>query len=158
METISTDSYDWEGLSGFIDRYGNCTFTETAEPGRKVLMNQDLIDDDENLVPFADMLPEFPGGPDSLNAYLARTIQYPQDARDKGVSGTVLAEFVVEKDGRVGQVTIKVPLFPSCDEEVVRVLQQMPLWKPATNQGQPIRCFFAVPVMFRNDTSLEKGD
>ena len=103
-------------------------------------------------------MPEFPGGPDSLHAYLSRTIQYPQDARDKGVSGTVLAEFVVEKDGRVGQVTIKVPLFPSCDEEVVRVLQQMPLWKPATNQGQPIRCFFAVPVTFRNDTSLEKGD
>ncbi len=149
----------WENaLRGFIDRYGNSTFSETAEPGRKVLMNQDLIDDDENLVPFADMLPEFPGGPDSLHAYLSRTIQYPQDARDKDISGTVLAEFVVEKDGRVGQVTIKVPLFPSCDEEVVRVLQQMPLWKPATNQGQPIRCFFSVPVTFRNDTSLEGGD
>ena len=33
-----------------------------------------------------------------------------------------------------------------------RVLQQMPLWKPATNQGQPVRCFFSVPVTFRNDT------
>ncbi len=158
VKTISTDSYDSEGLSDFIDRYGNCTFTETAEPTPKALIDWELIDDEENLVPFADMPPEFPGGPDSLHAYLARTIQYPQDARDKDISGTVLAEFVVEKDGRVGQVTIKVPLFPSCDEEVVRVLQQMPLWKPATNQGQPIRCFFAVPVTFRNDTSLERGD
>jgi TonB family protein len=117
-------------------------------------------DDDEDplIYYYSETMPEFPGGPDSLHAYLSRTIQYPQDARDKGVSGTVLAEFVVEKDGRVGQVTIKVPLFPSCDEEVVRVLQLMPLWKPATNQGQPIRCFFSVPVTFRNDTSLEGGD
>ena len=156
VETISRDSYDWEGLSGFIDRYGNCTFTEPAEPGRKVLMNQDLIDDDENLVPFADMLPEFPGGLDSLNAYLARTIQYPQDARDHGVSGTVLAEFVVEKDGYVREVTIKVPLFPSCDEEVTRALLQMPEWKPGTNQGLPVRFFMQVPIIFKNDTLYPK--
>ena len=156
VETISTDPYDWEGLSGFIDRYGNCTFTETAEPGRKVLMNQDLIDDDENLVPFADMLPEFPGGLDSLNAYLARTIQYPQDARNHGVSGTVLAEFVVEKDGHVREVTIKVPLFPSCDEEVTRALLQMPEWKPGTNQGLPVRFFMQVPIIFKNDTLYPK--
>lgn len=156
VEAISTDSYDWEGLSGFIDRYGNSTFAETAEPDPKTLTGWDLIDNDENLVPFADMPPEFPGGPDSLNAYLARTIQYPQDARDNGVSGTVLAEFVVEKDGRVREVAIKVPLFPSCDEEVIRVLQQMPKWKPATNQGLSVRSFMQVPVTFKNDTLYPK--
>ena len=175
----------WEdALRGFIDRYDNSTFSEEEQkllekwrearfhpspsavksvsgnhtPSETQALPVEDDDEDPLIYYYSETMPEFPGGPDSLHAYLARTIQYPQDARDKGVSGTVLAEFVVEKDGRVGQVTIKVPLFPSCDEEVVRVLQQMPLWKPATNQGQPIRCFFAVPVTFRNDTSLEKGD
>ncbi len=184
VETISTDSYDWEGLSGFIDRYGNSTFSEEEQkmlekwrearlhPSPSVVKSasgnytpsetRDLLvednDEDPLICYYSETMAEFPGGPDSLHAYLSRTIQYPQDARDKDISGTVLAEFVVEKDGRVGQVTIKVPLFPSCDEEVTRVLQQMPLWKPATNQGQPIRCFISVPVTFRNDTSLEGGD
>jgi protein TonB len=144
-----------EGLIGFIDRYGNSTFTE-----RDLLQikgsYEDLFENEENLVPLLETWPEFPGGPDSLNAYLAKTIQYPQDARDNGISGTVLAEFSVEKDGQVGQVTIKVPLFPSCNEEVVRVLQQMPKWKPGTNQGLPVRCFMQVPVTFRGDKEADE--
>lgn len=80
-------------------------------------------EDSEPIYRFTTTMPEFPG---SFNAYLAKTIQFPEDARAKGVSGTVLAEFVVEKDGRVNQVTIKVPLYPSCDEEVVRAIQGSP--------------------------------
>lgn len=175
----------WENaLRCFIDRYGNSTFSEEEQkllerwretrlhpspsavksvsgkhtPSETRTLPVEDNDVDPLICYYSETMPEFPGGPDSLNAYLARTIQYPQDARDKGVSGTVLAEFVVEKDGHVGQVTIKVPLYPPCDEEVVRVLQQMPLWKPATNQGQPVRCFFAVPVTFKNNTSLEGSD
>ena len=102
-------------------------------------------EDSEPIYRFTTTMPEFPG---SFNAYLAKTIQFPEDARAKGVSGTVLAEFVVEKDGRVNQVTIKVPLYPSCDEEVVRAIQGSPLWKPGTNQGHPVRCYFQVPVTF----------
>lgn len=105
-------------------------------------------EDSEPIYRFTTTMPEFPG---SFNAYLAKTIQFPEDARAKGVSGTVLAEFVVEKDGRVNQVTIKVPLYPSCDEEVVRAIQGSPRWKPGTNVGQPVRCYFQVPVTFRYD-------
>ena len=145
-----------ESLVGFIDRYGNSTFTETAEPIQKSLMDRNLSSDDENQGCFKDILPEFPGGMDSLHAYLARNIEFPQDARDHGVSGTVLAEFVVEKDGYVREVTIKVPLFPSCDEEVTRVLLQSPKWKPGNNQGKPVRCFYQVPITFKNDTLYPK--
>ena len=106
-------------------------------------------EDSEPIYRFTTTMPEFPG---SFNAYLAKTIQFPEDARAKGVSGTVLAEFVVEKDGRVNQVTIKVPLFPSCDEEVVRAIQGSPRWKPGTNVGQPVRCYFQVPVTFQRET------
>ena len=145
-----------EGLIGFIDRYGNSTFTE-----RDLLQikgsYEELFENERDLPPLLETWPKFPGGPDSLNAYLAKTIQYPQDARSNGISGTVLAEFAVEKDGQVGQVTIKVPLFPSCDEEVVRVLKQMPKWKPGTNQGLPVRCFMQVPVTFRGDKEEDAG-
>lgn len=106
-------------------------------------------DDSEPIYRFTTTMPEFPG---NFTSYLAKTIRFPQDAIENGVAGTVLAEFVVEKDGRVNQVTIKVPLYPSCDEEVVRAIQGSPLWKPGTNQGHPVRCYFQVPVTFRYDT------
>ena len=94
--------------------------------------------------------PEFPGGADSLQAFLAREIQYPPVAKNNGITGTVLVEFVVEKDGQVTNAKVKVPLFPECDKEAVRGVMSMPKWKPGKNMGKPVRCWYQVPVTFKN--------
>ena len=94
--------------------------------------------------------PEFPGGADSLQAFLAREIQYPPVAKNNGITGTVLVEFVVEEDGQVSNAKVKVPLFPECDKEAVRGVMSMPKWKPGKNMGKPVRCFYQVAVTFRN--------
>lgn len=93
--------------------------------------------------------PEFPGGADSLQAFLAREIQYPPVAKNNGITGTVLVEFVVEEDGSVTNGKVKVPLFPECDKEAVRGVMSMPKWKPGKNMGKPVRCYYQVPVTFR---------
>ena len=98
---------------------------------------------------FVEEMPEFPGGMDSLYAFLARKIQYPPIAKDNGITGTVLVEFVVEEDGRVTNAKVKVPLFPECDKEAVRGVMSMPKWKPGKNMGKPVRCYYQVPVTFR---------
>ena len=98
---------------------------------------------------FVEEMPEFPGGMDSLYAFLAREIQYPPIAKDNGITGTVLVEFVVEDDGRVTNAKVKVPLFPECDKEAVRAVMSMPKWKPGRNMGKPVRCWYQVPVTFR---------
>ncbi|MCR4738106.1 MAG: TonB family protein [Bacteroidales bacterium] len=100
-------------------------------------------------VVFMEEMPEFPGGPDSLIAFLAKEIQYPQVAKDYGITGTVLVEFVVEKDGQVTNGKVKVPLFPECDKEAVRAVMSMPKWKPGKNMGKPVRSFYQVPVTFQ---------
>lgn len=109
------------------------------------------VDDDEPpVMGLMGELPEFPGGMDSLQAFLAKEIQYPQVVRDYGITGTVLVEFVVEKDGQVTNAKVKVPLFPECDKEAVRGVMSMPKWKPGKNMGKPVRCFYQVPVTFKN--------
>jgi len=104
---------------------------------------------DESPMIFVEEMPEFPGGMDSLQAFLVREIQYPQVAKDNGITGTVLVEFVVEKDGSVANAKVKVPLFPECDKEACRAVMSMPKWKPGKNMGKPVRCYFQVPVTFR---------
>ena len=96
---------------------------------------------------WTDEMPEYPGGPEALNAFLTREIQYPEVARTNGITGTVLIEFIVEKDGRVSNAKVKVPLFPECDKEAVRGV--MPKWKPGKKNGKPVRCFYQVPVTYR---------
>ena len=105
--------------------------------------------EDEPPMMFTEEMPEYPGGPEALNAFLTREIQYPEVARNNGITGTVLIEFVVEKDGRVSNAKVKVPLFPECDKEAVRGVMAMPKWKPGKNMGKPVRCFYQVPVTFR---------
>jgi protein TonB len=107
-----------------------------------------MMDEDPPAM-FVEEMPEFPGGQDSLNAFLSREIVYPKVALENGIKGTVLVEFVVEKDGRVTNGKVKVPLFPDCDEEALRGVMSMPNWRPGKNMGKPVRCFYQVPITFR---------
>ena len=103
---------------------------------------------DEPPVMFTEEMPEFPGGTDSLNGFLRRNTQWPHPLYD--AIGTVLVEFIVEVDGSITNPIIKVPLSPELDKEALRLIKLMPKWKPARAQGEPVRCYYLVPVSFRN--------
>lgn len=109
----------------------------------------DLGADPEPPRRFTEEMPEFPGGAEALNAFLSKEIQYPEVARNNGITGTVLVEFVIEKDGKVSNASVKVPLFPDCDKEAVRGVMAMPKWKPGKNMNKPVRCYYQVPVTFK---------
>lgn len=109
------------------------------------MLGVDIIDGDTIFL-FPEFFPKFPGGADSLSAYLKREKRWP-DNPFLDVVGTVLVEFVVEKDGSVTQPRVKVSLFPDFhDKEALRVVQSMPKWEPATVNGVPVRCYYQIPV------------
>ena len=109
----------------------------------------DVYYDEPPIMGLTEEMPEFPGGMDSLQAFLVSEIQYPQVAKDNGITGTVLVEFVVEKDGSVTNAKVKIPLFPECDKEACRAVMSMPKWKPGKNMGKPVRSYYQVPITFR---------
>ena len=117
------------------------------EPDDSDFMIGSEIVDGDTICRFPEYFPRFPGGYDSLNAFLLRETQYPDDPF-LDVSGTVLVEFIVEKDGSVTSPRVIVSLYPDCDKEAYRVIQSMPKWEPATVNGVPVRCFYQVPVTF----------
>jgi protein TonB len=100
------------------------------------------------IVRFAEKMPEFIGGPDALYAFLQKNLEYPQSARDNNIEGTVLIEFVVERNGSVSNAKVIVPLFPACDQEAIRVVQMLPKWKPGEQMGKPVRVYFNLPIKF----------
>jgi protein TonB len=107
-----------------------------------------MMDEDPPAM-FVEEMPEFPGGVDSMKTFLRREIVYPKVALENGITGTVLVEFIVEKDGRVTNGKVKVPLYSDCDAEALRVVMSMPKWKPGKNMGKPVRCYFQIPITFR---------
>lgn len=117
------------------------------EPDDSDFMFDSEIVDGDTICRFPEYFPRFPGGIDSLNAFLLRETQYPNDPF-LDVTGTVVVQFLVEKDGSVTLPQVIVPLYPDCDKEAFRVIQLMPKWEPATVNGVPVRCFYQVPVRF----------
>jgi protein TonB len=92
--------------------------------------------------------PEFPGGEAARRAYFAENIHYPQEAREMGLQGTVYVGFVVEPDGSVSQVKVLRGIGGGCDEEAIRVVKNMPPWKPGKQRNIPVRVRFTIPVRF----------
>ena len=91
--------------------------------------------------------PQFPGG--SVNGWLADHIKDPVVAAENGISGRVVVQFVVERDGSVSQVRVVRGVDPSLDKEAQRVISSMPKWIPGKQNGQAVRSRFTVPVTFR---------
>ena len=91
---------------------------------------------------------EFPGGFEAMADYIAKSVVYPEKAKTDGVQGKVFVQFVVEKDGSVGEATVFRGVGGECDEEALRVVKAMPNWKPATFKGKPVRSKFMLPINF----------
>ena len=92
---------------------------------------------------------EFPGGNDALNKYLSKSIRYPEIAQENGIQGRVIVQFVVEKDGSTAHIEVARGVDPALDKEAVRVVKEMPKWKPGKQRGKPVRTKYTLPVVFR---------
>ena len=96
-----------------------------------------------------EQMPSFPGGDAKMYEYLGKNIKYPQIARETGIQGRVFVNFVVEPDGSVSNVTVLRGIGGGCDEEAMRVVKNMPKWKPGKQRGKPVRVQYMLPVNFR---------
>lgn len=93
--------------------------------------------------------PQFPGGDAALLRWLSTHIQYPLIAQEEGAQGRVIVQFVVEKDGRVGQTKIARGRHPALDQEALRLVKSLPRFTPGYMNGTPVRCWFTLPVTFK---------
>jgi periplasmic protein TonB len=96
-----------------------------------------------------EVLAQYPGGEEALMRYLANNVVYPQKAIDANIQGTVIMEFVVEKDGRITNVKVRKGAHPLLDKEAERVLSAMTAWKPGTQNRKPVRSIFIIPIRFQ---------
>ena len=101
-----------------------------------------------NAVMPGEQNPEFPGGEKACMAFLSKNIHYPPVCVSEEASGRVYVQFVVEKDGEIGQIRVLRSPHPYLAQEAVRVVGMMPDWKPGYKNGKPVRVLFSLPVKF----------
>jgi len=93
-------------------------------------------------------MPQFPNGEKALQIWIAENVKYPAEAQEKNIEGRVYVGFVVNKEGSVEEVKLMRGVSPSIDAEALRVVSEMPKWKPGSYQKEPISMNFTVPINF----------
>jgi protein TonB len=94
--------------------------------------------------------PEFPGGMKALMKYLADNIKYPRISRDNKSQGRSTVRFTVNVDGSISDAEIVRSAGDIyLDKEALRVISEMPKWKPGKKNGKPVRVKYVLPVNFR---------
>ena len=71
---------------------------------------------------------DFPGDENALYKFVATRIKYPEEAQKKGAQGLVEASFQVDKNGNITDVKIVSSENNLLNNEVLRVIQEMPQW------------------------------
>lgn len=105
-----------------------------------------------------DQMPEFPGGMEALNAYLRNNIRYPQEAQKAGIQGRVIIQFIVSKDGSITDAEVVESVDPQLDAEGLRLIKNMPRWKPGMRKGQAIRVKQTLPIRFAFTKTSDKPE
>lgn len=90
----------------------------------------------------------FPGGEDEMYKFIAKNLQYPEEAKKKGIEGKVHVSFVVEVDGSITNVKVLRDIGGGCGEAAVRVVKSMPKWNPAKQNGEYVRMLMILPFSF----------
>ena len=91
----------------------------------------------------------FPGGEEAYMRFLADNIKYPVIAQENGIQGYVGAVYNIDPKGKVSFVRMEKGVDPSLDNEVKRVIEEMPDWTPAKLNGEAVRMTRNIPVVFR---------
>jgi protein TonB len=97
-------------------------------------------------VTFAEQNAEFPNG--DLMEWLSKNIQYPDMAKQNGIEMKVVIQFVVEKDGKITNIEVVKKGGWGFDEAALEVVKKMPAWKPAKQNGKPVRLQMNLPIKF----------
>lgn len=105
--------------------------------------------DEDKVFTSVEQMPEFPGGQGALMSWLANHIKYPATAQENGVQGRVVVQFVVKKDGSIGDVKVARSKDPDLDREAVRVVKTFPNFTPGKMNGQPVNVWYTLPVNFK---------
>ena len=93
--------------------------------------------------------PQFPGGQAALLKWVADHIKYPAVAQENGIQGRVTVQFVVTKNGTVGQVKVVRGKDPDLDKEAVRVVKSLPKFTPGKMNGHPVNVWYTLPITFK---------
>ncbi len=134
-------------------QFGAQNVTEGTNDLNKQVVKEEVIVEKkevkEEIFRAVEQMPQFPGGEAELMKWISSHIQYPTMAAEEGAQGRVTVQFVVTKDGSIGEVIVARGRHPALDKEAVRVVKSLPKFIPGKMNGQSVSVWYTLPINFQ---------
>lgn len=121
---------------------------DVTAPIAKTEENARITEETDAPFVIVEQMPQFPGGEKQMIKFIQDNLRYPVIAQEMGVSGTVIINFVVDREGKITNIKVTRSIGSGCDEEAIRVLNIMPRWSPGKQGGRTVRVSYTLPFRF----------
>jgi hypothetical protein len=108
------------------------------------------VDAPREIFRVVERMPGYEDGQEGLLKFLAKNINYPKVAKDNGVEGMVVVQYIIETDGRVSGAKVVKGIGAGCDEEALRVVN-LTRWTPGMQNNKVVPVQFNLPIRFKLD-------
>jgi Gram-negative bacterial TonB protein C-terminal len=122
-----------------------CCLFSTAQEAQK-----DSLKDENLIFTKVESEAEFPGGSPAWIKYLQKNLKSNVAAENGAPVGkyTVIARFIVDKQGVVSAIKADTKLGYGMEQEVVKVISNSGKWQPAMQKGRPVNAYRIQPITF----------
>ncbi|MFD1552452.1 hypothetical protein DNU06_10525 [Putridiphycobacter roseus] len=134
LKTVATPLIDHKidlNFDGLLDLLGDTT------PG--------FVPPNVGAIDTPDVMPKFPG---DMGSWIAKNIRLPEGVFP--TSGTIIVNFVVDKQGNISDVVIGKGLDSEHDRAALMVVKKMPKWQPGEQMGKPVAVNYNLPIRITN--------
>jgi periplasmic protein TonB len=148
---VVVDSVKPEEAAQFMTADDVAETVVDAEVVEVIAQVQEEVQDEapQEVFVVVEEMPSFPGGDTELFRFIYDNIKYPELAKENNIQGKVILRFCVTYKGTVDQVSVVRGVDTSLDEEAIRVIKMLPLWKPGKQGGKPVNVWYSVPISFQ---------
>ncbi|MCK5781645.1 MAG: energy transducer TonB [Flavobacteriales bacterium] len=81
--------------------------------------------------------------------HVKKNFKYPEIAKEMGIQGRVIVQFVIEKDGSIKQAKVLRGVDKNLDKEALRIVSKIPKMTPAKQRGKSVPVSFMLPITFK---------
>jgi TonB family protein len=106
---------------------------------------------EEIIFTIVEEMPVFNGGNDSMFIYINNNLQFPEWEKQNKIEGTVYVSFVINREGGINDIKIirSVENAKNFDQEVKRIITEMPQWTPGRQRGEKVSVRYTLPISFK---------
>ena len=109
-----------------------------------------MVTDKTGYYNYAEVTPAYNGGQGAIEAYIINNLQYPEEAIDNNIEGTVNIQFGIDENGNVSNVkAVGDKIGYGLEEEAIKVISGMPKWTPGSVKGKNVKTWMMLPITYR---------